>query len=226
MRAGRHGRRRAGRLRFADRTDHDDDRSGKLDRRRRSGCDSRVRDEPEPGHQPDAGRSRADRRPARTASPPARLAGDDRSPVHHAVGPVLRANRRRLRLQHRRQHAPQQPDRPVAVGHEQRDRDDRRLVLRRRQLQRRHRLDGNGSDGGPRLAVQPRQLRLDAAAVRQLRRRHGGQLRLRDPERHRGVLPDRSRARRRPDEHPAGSEGDAVQRSIGQRERSGARVRS
>ncbi len=64
-RAGRHGRWPASRLRFADRPDHHHHRPHHLGRSRRPGLDRRIPHQPEPGHQPDAGSPRTDRRPAR-----------------------------------------------------------------------------------------------------------------------------------------------------------------
>ena len=82
-----------------------------LGRSRRPGLDLAISQQPEPGHQPDAGSARADRRLARTVAPAAGSAGHDRSALHHAQRQLLRADRRRLRLQHRRPRARQRSDR-------------------------------------------------------------------------------------------------------------------
>ena len=148
-----------------------------LGRSGRSGLDRPVRHEPEPGHQPDAGSPRADRRSARAVAPSARPAGDDRSAVHHAQRQLLRADRHRLRLRHRRRHrhavpGVRQVDRPTPTErrrHRSIDRDtagprprperDGRLGSAR-QLQRR-----------PGHSVPARQLPAGRAAVRRLRSR-------------------------------------------------------
>ncbi len=105
VRAGWHGRRPAGRFRFADGVDHLDHSTHVVGRSGRPRFDRRVRHQLEPGHQPDAGSPRADRRLAGTAAPPAGFASHDRSAVHHAQRQLLRADRRRLavRSSHRRQ---------------------------------------------------------------------------------------------------------------------------
>ena len=129
---------------------------------------------------------------------------------------LLRADRRRLRLQHRRQHAPDQPDRPVADSCDRHhppppnslfDADNYSFGIGWRP---------DRADGRPRHSVPPGQLRRDDAAVRRLRRRtRRRNVRLRHPERHRGVLPAPSRPGRPPHERAAGAEGDAVQRPAG-----------
>ena len=89
-------RRRPARLRQPDRLDRANNSTRELGRQRRPGHDHAISEQPEPGHQPEAGRPRRDRGPAGAATPPAGLAGDDRSAVHHAQRQLLRAYRRRL----------------------------------------------------------------------------------------------------------------------------------
>ena len=71
---------------------------------RRQGHRRRLAHQLEPGHQPDAGSPRANRRPAGAVAAHAGSASDDRSPLHHAQRQLLRADRRRLRLHHRQEH--------------------------------------------------------------------------------------------------------------------------
>ena len=105
FRPRRLGRRRPGRLRQPHRPDHLHRPAHHLGCGGRAGLDRPIRNQPQPGHQPDAGSPRGNRRPAGTVAENAGPASHHRSPLHHAERKLLRAHRRGLRHQHHAEHA-------------------------------------------------------------------------------------------------------------------------
>ena len=210
-RPGRRRRRQRGRLRLADRADHFDGRPVELGFQRRRRLDRPVRHESDAGRQPDAGNSRANRRPAEAVAPAARFASDDRSAIHHARRRLLRKDRRRLQLQH---------------SHQRDQRHRRRLQRQSDDAQRGRRLEfdqlghiGVHFDTRRRRAIPPKRHRQrQHPGLHWADGRHdAGVVRLCDPQRHPGVFLGASPVGRRPLERAASPEGHAVQRPAGVR---------